>query len=82
MVGNLHVSFFVNPQGDWPDHRRVRPSLNIHFHSCKLTAGVAARWLSGSVRVSMYLARRVVTIGRTYVENVCEFIAFSIPNRW
>lgn len=27
----------------------------------------AARWLSGSVRVPMYLLRRVLTIGRAYV---------------
>ena len=47
-------------QGEWPDHRRVRPSLTIHFHSCK--------WLSGSVRVPISLAPRVLTIGRAYVD--------------
>ena len=29
-----------------PESSSSSPSLNIHFHSCKLTAGVAARWLS------------------------------------
>ena len=47
-------------QGEWPDHRRVRPSLTIHFHSCK--------WLSRSVRVPISLAPRVLTIGRAYID--------------
>ena len=54
-------------QIEWPDRCRVRPS---HFHCCKLVflkAGVAARWLSGSVRVPIYLLRGVLSIGRAYI---------------
>ena len=53
-------------QGEQPEHRRVRPSLTIHFNSCKFKAGVTALWLSGSVRVPISLAHRVLTIGRAY----------------
>ena len=53
-------------QGEQPDHRRVRPSLTIHFQSCKFKAGVTALWLSGSVRMPISLAHRVLTIGRAY----------------
>ena len=49
-------------QGEQPDHRRVRPSLTIHFHSCKFKAGVTSRWLSGSVRVQISLAHRVIQL--------------------
>ena len=54
-------------QIEWPDRCRVRPS---HFHCCKLVflkAGVAARWLSGSVRMPIYLLRGVLSIGRAYI---------------
>ena len=67
---NLYVSFFrfhtTISQSEQPEHRRIRPSLTIHFNSCKFKAGVTALWLSGSVRVPISLAHRVLTIGRAY----------------
>ena len=34
-------------QGEWPGHRRVRPSLTIHFRSCKFKTGVIPGGLAG-----------------------------------
>ena len=39
----------------------------IAANSFFLKAGVAARWLSGSVRVPIYLLRRVLSISRASV---------------
>ena len=77
-------------QSEWPDHPRVRRSLNIRFHSCKLflfrswsccAGGLANRFESQDIWFVESSQLAVLTSVYLMERTPSELVVFSISNR-